>query len=123
MVPELLDASKPIPDAALVVVKELIKQRETLLAANETPRIEAVQGSFVSPVSKFLPSESKHCKFTMLKPPKGTPPAPSRMPPLTGCSSAPALACRPSAAVYLRHFILYMGCAQTRLPARHSASA
>lgn len=74
MVPKMLDTSNPVPEPALVVVKELMKQRETLLTANETPLIQAVDGSFVSPLSKFLPSEAKHCHFKMLKPPKGTAP-------------------------------------------------
>lgn len=74
MVPKLLDTSQPVPEPPLVVVKELLKQRDALLSANETPLIQAVDGSFVSPLSKFLPSEGKHCHFKMLKPPKGMSP-------------------------------------------------
>eukprot|EP00892_Ulva_mutabilis_P008621 jgi/Ulvmu1/6130/UM027_0108.1 len=71
MLPKLLDASTPAPEPAVVVIKELMKQRETLLSANETSLIQAVDGTFVSPVSVYMPGESKHCHFQLLKPPKG----------------------------------------------------
>lgn len=74
MVSKLLDASTPAPEPAVVVIKELMKQRETLLTANESGLIEAVEGTFISPLSTFMQSETKRCRFKLLKPPKGAVP-------------------------------------------------
>ena len=63
------------PDPAAVVIHELLKQRGTLLASNPSGVIQAVEGSFTSPLAQFMPIESQACHFKLLKPPRGATPA------------------------------------------------
>jgi hypothetical protein len=61
----------PLPAAAVVDELKQSGQKAKIVAMNSSVHVECVAAHFTSPMEEFLPRESKQCRFSVLKPPKG----------------------------------------------------